>query len=76
MGRGWCARWEAPVIKERTPRAGGGVVCGHTTDAGRLPLLSRRKGQRLLEYQSVSQRGEWPNGAWPRGCDEEGEVQT
>jgi hypothetical protein len=76
MGRGWCARWEAPVIKKRAPRAGGGVVCGHTTDAGRLRLLSRQKEQRLLEYQSVSLRGEWPNGAWPRWCDGKGKVQT
>jgi hypothetical protein len=76
MGRGWCARWEAPVIKERAPWAGGGVVRGHTTDAGRLHLLSRQEEQRLLEYQSVSQRGEWPKGSWPGGCDEKSEVQT
>jgi hypothetical protein len=72
---GGCARWEAPVVKERAPRAGGGVGRGHTTDAGRLLVASRRERQRLVEYQSVSQREEWPNEAWPWRCDEKSEVQ-
>jgi hypothetical protein len=41
------------------------LVIGILLDAGRLLWSSRREGQRLLDYQSVSQMEGWPNEAWP-----------
>jgi hypothetical protein len=69
LGGGLFGRWEAPVVEEREPQTGGGVGHGHATDAGQLRLLSWHEEQRLLEYQSVSQGGEWPNGSWPWGWE-------